>query len=116
MALSQESKMRKQIFNTLFIWILFSAVTTEVIFSQESDKGIGGSPYSAYGIGLPQDITSHNFRGQGLIGVSGITGEFNTLANPAIWGSAFLTQATTGLNLSKFKLDDGSYCASIIKI
>ncbi len=100
--------MNKKTLNLIFIWIFVAVIGGTSAVSQESDKGLGGSSYSAYGIGMPLDITSHNFIGQGLLGVSGITDEFTNLANPALWGGAFITQASTGLKLSKFNLDNGS--------
>lgn len=108
MELRGKSKMIKKIIAPITVCVLLILITTEFAVSQDTEDGIGGSPYSAYGIGMPQDITSHNFRGQGLLGVSGITGEFTTLSNPALWGAAFLTQASTGLQLSKFTLNDGT--------
>ncbi|GAB5410674.1 MAG: hypothetical protein BalsKO_30390 [Balneolaceae bacterium] len=95
--------------NILGLILTLLLITPDTILAQESSEGVGGSLYSAYGIGTPLDIGSHNYRAQGVLGVSGIAGELNaTLANPALWGATFITQANTGLQLSKFTLDDGS--------
>ena len=95
-------------FKISLLVIALLVINTKGTFSQESDQGIGGSPYSAYGIGMPIDITSHNFRAQGLLGVSGITLETTTLANPAVWGATYFAQATTGLQLSKFNIESST--------
>lgn len=79
-----------------------------LVQAQVSDEGIGGSPYSVFGLGMPQDITSDNFKGQGLLGVSGITQEMTSLSNPALWNRSYYTQAFTGINLSKFNLKTNS--------
>lgn len=89
--------------------IVFSIVISPyLVLAQDSDEGIGGSPYSVFGLGMPQDITSDNFKGQGILGVSGITQEMTSLSNPALWNRSFYTQAFTGLNLSKFNLKTNS--------
>ena len=75
---------------------------------QQSDEGRGGSPYSVFGLGLPQEVTSDNFKAQGITGVSGISQEMTSLSNPALWNRSYFTQAFTGLNLSKYKLKSGS--------
>lgn len=109
MVWSLMNKMRNKVSNISLLLILTSLVGTGVVSSQESTESAGGSPYSAYGIGMPLDISSHNFRGQGILGVSGTANEFTaTLANPALWGQTFITQGTTTFQLSKFKIDNGS--------
>lgn len=92
----------------IFVVISIFTIASSTSIAQESNEGIGGSPYSAYGLGLPIDITSQNFRAQGLFGVSGITQEITSLANPAIWGSTYFTQAITGLQVSKFNVESST--------
>lgn len=105
----QRDRMNRKLFNIGFVCVLLFLMAPVIVLSQESSEGVGGSPYSSYGIGMPLDIGAHNFRGQGILGVSGIAGQLNaSLANPAVWGSTFITQGTTGLQLSKFKINNGS--------
>lgn len=99
--------MMKKIFR-LFSFLLIAAVFSSSSIAQESSEGIGGSVYSLYGIGLPQDVTSHNFKGQGLLGVSGITLEITSLANPALWNRSYFTQASTGLQLDNHTAKNSS--------
>lgn len=70
--------------------------------AQETNKGIGGSVYSVYGVGLPLDVAASNFKAQGLFGISGISQGITSLSNPALWNKSFFTQASTGLQLSSF--------------
>ena len=93
-----------KILATIFTLVL----SPYLVQAQDSDEGIGGSPYSVFGLGMPQDITSDNFKGQGILGVSGITQEMTNLSNPALWSRSYFTQAFTGLNLSKFNLKTSS--------
>lgn len=106
MVWNQESNMRlKKIIIVLLIGLLSPILA---IAQQQSDEGRGGSPYSVFGLGLPQEITSDNFKAQGITGVSGISQEMTSLSNPALWYRSYFTQAFTGLSLSKYKLKDNS--------
>jgi len=89
----------------LLIIFLFASNLVE---AQETNKGFGGSSYSAFGIGMPLDVTSDNFKAQGLLGVSGIIYEVSALSNPALWSRLYSTEAYTGLQLSNFILTKGS--------
>ncbi len=73
------------------------------VFAQSAaSESNSGSSYSVIGVGIPQDLTSDNFRSHGVLGVSGIVLETNSLYNPALWNRSFYTQATTSLQLSNF--------------
>ena len=96
------SKMRKNLIS------LFLLGLAPAIILAQYDKGLGGSVYSSFGVGYPFDITSNNFKAQGLLGVSGISRDLTTLSNPALWSRSFFTQASTGLHLSNYTSRDNN--------
>lgn len=99
--------MNRIILNLWLISIISIAIGGEALFSQESNKAFGGSPYSAFGIGMPQDYTSSNFKAQGILGITGITTDLTSLANPALWSRNFVTEGSTGLQLSQHNMNNG---------
>lgn len=106
---NQESEMDKNNLKKLIIVLLIGLITPALVMAQQqSDEGRGGSPYSIFGVGSPQEVTSDNFKSHGVIGVSGISQEMTSLANPALWNRSYFTQAFTGLSVSKFKLENSS--------
>ncbi len=83
----------------IFSFLYVQAAAQDGAASQSNN----GSSYSIIGVGIPQDLTSDNFRAHGVLGVSGIVLETTSLYNPALWNRSFYTQATTSLQLSNFK-------------
>ena len=82
----------------LFFLVMLVLVSGDV--TAQNNTAAGGSAYSVFGVGAPKDLSSAQFRGMGIFGVSGISSQTTTLANPATWSNAVFTQATTGVNLS----------------
>lgn len=87
----------------IFFLFLFSILSLQAVAQEEASESNNGSSYSVIGVGIPQDLTSDNFRAHGVLGVSGIVLETTSLYNPALWNRSFYTQATTSLQLSNFK-------------
>ena len=99
--------MKKGFFKICSVLALSLIIANGKAISQESNKAFGGSPYSAYGIGMPQDYTSSNFKAQGILGITGVTTDLTSLANPALWSRNFVTEAITGLQLSQHDINGG---------
>lgn len=97
--------LRKIISGSFAVLFLLSAT----VLGQASDtEGRGGSVYSYYGLGFPIDVTSDAYKAYGALGVSGVGVESMSINNPALWGRAIYTEATTGLQISKHNLSTQS--------
>ncbi|AXJ00200.1 hypothetical protein CYPRO_0923 [Cyclonatronum proteinivorum] len=70
------------------------------------------SVYSVLGLGMPQDYLSIHGTGMSLIGVATPDRTKGTLANPAMWGSTYLTHMTVSGNVTTFAASDGVTDAS----
>lgn len=90
--------------NLLLVVFLLSGFSTIANAQAYDTKGRGGSVYSYYGLGYPIDLTSDNYKAYGVLGVSGVSVENISINNPALWGRAFYTEGTTGLQIQKHNL------------
>lgn len=70
------------------------------------------SVYSILGLGMPQDYLSVHGTGMSLIGVATPDRTKGTLANPAMWGTTYLTHMTVSGNVTTFSASDGVTNAS----
>lgn len=70
------------------------------------------SVYSVLGLGIPQDYMSVHGTGMSLIGVATPDRTKGTLANPAMWGTTYLTHMTVSGNVTTFSASDGVTDAS----
>lgn len=75
-----------------------------------------GSIYSALGVGFPVDNTSAGFRSQGLLGITSLNSETSGIANPALWGYTYFTQAGTGLQMTRAAVEGSGATATNINL
>lgn len=66
------------------------------------------SVYSVLGLGIPQDFLSVHGTGMSLIGVATPDRTKGSLANPAMWGTTYLTHMTVTGNVTTFSATDGT--------
>jgi len=77
-------------------------------FDTNQSKWGGGSIYSYYGVGIPNNFFSSQAAGMGLQGVSVYNAYANNGSNPALWGYPIFTTGAGSIYISSFTGEEGS--------
>lgn len=98
----------KSLFSALMVLVLAGSAHAQFDFSDDQSKWGGGSIYSYFGIGIPNNVYSSQAAGMGLMGVSVYNAYASNSANPALWGYPIFTTGMGSFYMSNFSGDDGS--------
>jgi hypothetical protein len=98
----------RYLFVALFMFAFVANATAQFNFDSDRSKWGGGSIYSYYGIGVPNNFYSSQAAGMGLQGVSMYNAYANNGANPALWGYPIFTTGSGSMYINSFTGDDGS--------
>ena len=86
----------------------YHSAVAQYNFETESSKWGGGSIYSFYGVGVPNQFYSSQAAGMGLQGVAMYNAYSNNNSNPALWGYPVFTTGAGSLYIGNFAGDDGN--------
>lgn len=98
----------KLLLAALMLLVLTGTSNAQIDFNSEQSKWGGGSIYSYFGIGIPNNMYSSQAAGMGLMGVSIYNAYASNGANPALWGYPIFTTGMGSFYMSNFSGDDGS--------
>jgi hypothetical protein len=99
----------------VFLLLLMTTAGTSAAqfnFDTNKSKWGGGSIYSYFGVGVPNNFYSSQAAGMGLQGVSVYNAYANNSANPALWGYPIFTTGVGSIYMSNFSGDDGAQSGS----
>lgn len=98
----------KLLLSALLILVFAGTSRAQFDFNAEQSKWGGGSIYSYFGIGVPNNVYSSQAAGMGLMGVSIYNAYASNNSNPALWGYPIFTTGMGSFYVNNFSGEEGA--------